>query len=461
LTIFLSRRETLWLYLSVDKELRMRKALWIAGLAFFTAFVAPGCHRAGSDAPKYGELHEFIWHTKFIDVHSHPEPGPVKYDPKNYYPVLEPMISRPYFPVDKTRISVVDSLEPAALKALYGYEKDDVAESDLPELEKLCLKFWEPGNREGFNRAMDICGIEKVFANLESPGEDLDKDRVLWVPFVDVLLYPFDPSAIKSISPFFRQAQQRYYEEGKALPEKYNRRVEDLKSYLRLVDAVLDDHKKNDARALKFASAYIRTVWFEDVDQEEAEALFLKALRAKLQDKDEYKKIQDFLARYICEKAGELDLPVHFHTGFGYVATLKSLDSSPLNLESLFSDMRFQKTRFVMLHTGYPWGPMIEPLLEKENVHVEFSAANWMIYWDNLADLLYQWLSYHDLAEKIMFGSDAGTPVFYWIAAENSRRALYLALSRLVDMKRFDEDMAVSVARKIMRGNAIRVHKLD
>ena len=84
-----------------------------------------------------------------------------------------------------------------------------------------------------------------------------------------------------------------------------------------------------------------------------------------------------------------------------------------------------------------------------------------MIYWDNLADLLYQWLSYHDLAEKIMFGSDAGTPVFYWIAAENSRRALYLALSRLVDMKRFDEDMAVSVARKIMRGNAIRVHKLD
>jgi len=197
------------------------------------------------------------------------------------------------------------------------------------------------------------------------------------------------------------------------------------------------------------------------VDEDEAAAIFREAGKAKLTDKNEYKKIQDFIARYICAKAGELDLPVHFHTGFGYVATLRNLDSNPLNLESIFSDMRFEKTRFVMLHSGYPWGPLMEPMLEKKNVFVEFSAVNWMVYWDNLADLLYQWLSYHNLAEKIMFGSDAGTPVFYWIAAENSRRALYMALSRLVDLNRFDEDMAILIARKIMRDNAIRVHKLD
>jgi len=60
-----------------------------------------------------------------------------------------------------------------------------------------------------------------------------------------------------------------------------------------------------------------------------------------------------------------------------------------------------------------------------------------------------------------MFGSDAGAPVFYWIAAENSRRALYIALSNLVDMKRFDEGKAISIAKKIMRDNAIRIHDLD
>jgi len=48
---------------------------------------------------------------------------------------------------------------------------------------------------------------------------------------------------------------------------------------------------------------------------------------------------------------------------------------------------------------------------------------------------------------------DAGTPVFYWIAAENSRRAPYIALSRLIDRKRFDETKAIDIARKIMREN--------
>ncbi|MDH4272145.1 MAG: amidohydrolase [Candidatus Aminicenantes bacterium] len=439
----------------------MRQSFRFFWLALFLILFSLACRRSEDSLPKYVALHDFIWNTQFIDVHSHPEPGPVKYDGNNYYPVLEPMISRPYFPVDKTRISVVDTLEAEALKALYGYTKDDVTESDLPELERLSLKFWEPGNREALNKAMDICGIEKVFANQEKPGEDLDKGRFLWVPFVDFLIYPFDPSAVKSISPFFRQAQKRYYEEGKDLPEKFNIKINDLGSYLRLVDAVLSHYKTNDARALKFASAYIRTLWFDDVDEDEAAAIFREAGKAKLTDKNEYKKIQDFIARYICAKAGELDLPVHFHTGFGYVATLRNLDSNPLNLESIFSDMRFEKTRFVMLHSGYPWGPLMEPMLEKKNVFVEFSAMNWMVYWDNLAELLYQWLSYHNLAGKIMFGSDAGTPVFYWIAAENSRRALYMALSRLVDLNRFDEDMAILIARKIMRDNAIRVHKLD
>ena len=439
----------------------MRLLIRLFGLTLFLVLFNSACRRPENGAAEYAALHDFIWKTHFIDVHSHPAPGPVKYDGNSYYPALEPLISRPYFPVDKTRISVVDALEPEALRALYGYPKDDVTESDLPELERLSLKFWEPGNKVAMNKAMDICGIERVFANQEDLGEDLDRGRFLWVPFVDSLIYPFDASAVKSISPFFKKAQNGYYEDGRRLRERFDAGTDDLGSYLRFVDAVLGHYKSSDAKALKFASAYIRTLWFDEVEEDEAAAIFGEAMKAGITDRDKYKKVQDFLARYICAKAGELDLPVHFHTGFGYVATLKNLDSSPLNLESIFSDMRFEKTRFVMLHTGYPWGPLIEPLLEKKNVHVEFSAANWMVYWDNLADLLYQWLSYHDLAGKIMFGSDAGTPVFYWIAAENSRRALYLALSRLIDLKRFDEDKAISIARKIMRDNAIRVHKLD
>jgi hypothetical protein len=56
---------------------------------------------------------------------------------------------------------------------------------------------------------------------------------------------------------------------------------------------------------------------------------------------------------------------------------------------------------------------------------------------------------------------DAGTPLSHWIAEENSRRAIYIVLSKLIDMNRFDEAKAIDIARKIMRDNAIRVHNLD
>jgi len=436
---------------------RVKTSILTAVLAIF----GTACLDTNGVKIPYKKLHDFIWETRFVDVHSHPIAGHMEFDGRSHYPILEPVISRPYFPVDRDRLAVADALEPEALEELYGYTKEEVTASDFPELERLSRNFWQAGKRDSFNRAMDICGIDTVLANLEELGDAFDRARVRWVAFVDSLIYPFDSAAIKSISPFFKQSLQRYYFQGKALAEKFDMSTEDLDSYLRFVDAVLNDCKENDAAALKFASAYIRTLRFDVVEKGEAESIFADGRRTKLTDRKRYKKIQDYIARYICKRAGSLDLPVHFHTGFGYVATLKNLDSNPLNLESIFSDMRFANTRFVMLHAGYPWWDLLEPLLEKKNVFVEFSAANWMIYWDQLADILYRWLSYHGLTGKIMFGSDAGTPVFFWIAAENSRRALYMALSKLIDQKRMSESMAISIAGKIMRENAIRIHNLD
>jgi predicted TIM-barrel fold metal-dependent hydrolase len=158
--------------------------------------------------------------------------------------------------------------------------------------------------------------------------------------------------------------------------------------------------------------------------------------------------------------AGGLALPVHFHTGFGADAGLKNLDSHPLNLESIFSDRRFDQTQFLILHAGYPFWDKLKPALEKRNVFVDFSAVNWMVFDFELAEILADWLAYPGLTEKIMFGSDAGAPVFFWMAAENTRRALYLALAGLIDRGVLDEQEAVEVAGKVQRRNALRLHRL-
>lgn len=409
---------------------------------------------------KYERLFEFIKNTQFIDVHSHPVAGHFEYKIKDPYPTLEPPIGRPFWPIKKERIAVFDTMQVDALKEIYGYKGDDVTEKDLPELKRLSQKFWEKGKKKRFNSVLDICGIEKVFSNSRSQRKDLDLERVLWVPFVDLFFYPFESSGLKSIDPELKRSLKYYSKDVWELSEKHKIKIKDLSSYLLFIDKVLDDYKRNNAVALKVVSGYIRTLWFDDPERDEVNIIFEEGLKGELSSWKRYKKLQDFTARYIFMRAGELKLPVHFHTGFGANAGLKNLDSNPLNLESIFSDIRFKDTQFIMLHAGYPFWDKLKPLLEKRNIYVDFSAVNWFIFRHELKKILYEWLCYPGASEKIMFGTDGGAPVFFWIAAKNSRNALYQALAKLINNRIISEEKAILIAEKIMRNNAIRVHHL-
>ncbi len=177
---------------------------------------------SGTEEPKYKKLFEFIEETKFVDVHSHPSTGHVRYEIEDPYPTLEPPISRPFWPIKKERIAVFDSMQVEALREIYGYEKDDVKEKDMEELETLSVEFWKAGEREGFNKILDICGIEKVFSNSKHPRKNLDEKRVLWVPFADQFFYPLDPSGLKAISNFLKESLQDYQKEVVKLSKKFN-----------------------------------------------------------------------------------------------------------------------------------------------------------------------------------------------------------------------------------------------
>lgn len=200
------------------------------------------------------------------------------------------------------------------------------------------------------------------------------------------MLFPREASELKAVDPDLKKILASSNQEIRERSEKLKKTINDLPSYLSFVDDVLADYKKNGAVALKVGIAYSRTLWFDDPDWEEVAGIFAEGLASKLDSWEKYKKVQDFVARHIFLKAGELGLPVHFHTGFGADAGLKNLDSNPLNLESIFSDVRFKNTQFLMLHAGYPFWDKLKPLLEKRNVFVEFSAANWMVFEEELTN---------------------------------------------------------------------------
>ncbi len=415
---------------------------------------------AGWAQARYGRLEAFIARTRLIDVHAHPSARHVDHPADDTYPTLEPPIGRPYWPVVKERIAVFDTLEPEALRAIYGYTGTDVTEGDLPVLRGLSRKFWEAGGPAGLDRVLDICGIERVLADSEEPRSDVDPARVAWVPFVDCFMFPFAAPAIKALSPDLREMLDSCSGAVAGRLAKSGMSAIHLGAYLDFVDAALEGFKRRGAAALKVGIAYHRTLRFDDPAWEEAAAVYADGRRGTLDSWEKYKKLQDAIARRVFLKAGELGLPVHFHTGFGADARLKTTDSNPLNLESVIADLRFRNTRFLILHAGYPYWNELKPLLEKRNVFVEFSAANWMVFEAELADILTGWLAYPGASEKIMFGSDAGAPVFFWIAAHNSRQALYRALAGLIDKGIITEDKAILIAGRVMRDNALRFHSL-
>lgn len=422
------------------------------------ALTAFACSGPGT---KHAALRDAIENTRFIDVHAHPSLAPIDYPPGDRYPTLEPPISRPYWVAPEGRIAVFDALQVRGLQAVYGYTRPTVAEADLPEIKKLSEEFWKDGRRAGLNRVLDRCGIERVFYNADSRKDDLDPGRTAWVPFIDSYLSPFPAPNLKGVSPDFREWLASSAGEVGERAKSAGRSFADLPSYLAFVEAALASLKERGAAALKLGVAYTRTLWFDDPDEAEVRSLFAAGVEGTVADWPAYKKVQDFIARHIFLKAGELGLPVHVHTGFGADAGLRSLDSSALNLESVLSDLRFKGTRFLILHAGYPLADKLKPLLEKRNAFVEFSAVNWMVFEEELARILEDWFLYPGAAEKVMFGSDAGAPVLFWIAARNSRDALYRALASLIDRGRLTEDGAVRVAEKVMRANALRLHGLS
>lgn len=414
-----------------------------------------GCSAGGT---KYPVLRDAIERTRFIDVHAHPSLAHVDFPAGDRYPTLEPPISRPYWAAPEGRIAVFDALQVRGLQAVYGYTRPAVTEADLPELKRLSQEFWRDGSRAGLDRVLDRCGIERVFYNAGRRKDDLDPGRAAWVPFIDSFLSPFPAPNMTGVSPEFREWLASSAGEIRERAAAAGRAFADLPSYLAFVDAALTSLGEGGAVALKLGVAYARTLWFDDPDEAEVRSLFAAGLKGAIADWPAYKKVQDFVARRVFLKAGELGLPLHVHTGFGADAGLRNLDSSALNLESVLSDMRFKETRFLILHASYPWADKVKPLLEKRNVFVEFSAVNWMVFEEELARILEDWVLYPGAAEKVMFGSDAGAPVLFWVAARNSRDALFRTLAALVDRGRLTEEGAVRIADKVMRANALRLH---
>jgi predicted TIM-barrel fold metal-dependent hydrolase len=133
--------------------------------------------------------------------------------------------------------------------------------------------------------------------------------------------------------------------------------------------------------------------------------------------------------------------------------------ANPLLFEPVLDDPDLRKTKFVMLHGGWPFIGEITALLTKPNAYLDFSQQDLDHTPAALSATLREWLEY--VPEKVLFGSDAypyipemGWEESGWIATRNARQALGRALTGMLRDGEISCARASELARMVLRENA-------
>jgi predicted TIM-barrel fold metal-dependent hydrolase len=231
----------------------------------------------------------------------------------------------------------------------------------------------------------------------------------------------------------------------------------------------MGSQKRGGAIAVKFLTAYVRTLDISNPSARKAKRVYDRYVKGGIPTAGEYKLLQDYLFRYISREAGRLDLAVHIHTGFGIGRYFDVVGSNPLLLEPVFNDPVLRKTNFLITHGGWPFARQTAAMLLKPNVYADFSAIVFLLYPLEVSDVLRSWIEISP--DKVLFGTDGfeldpDMPFINWeeftcMGIRSARQALGLALTEMIRDGEITHEEAVGIARKVLRENAVSLYKME
>lgn len=436
-------------------------------LTLLTLLVLSGGTQVSAQVTADRDLLNEIFKIKAIDNHAHP----VKYvaageKADDEFDAL-PLDAIAPFPLP-VRLSPTNPEFIRAWHDLYGYSHDDMNEAHLRELmtaKQAVLKQHGEGTPAW---VLDQLNIETMFANRVAMGRGLASPRFVWVPFDDALLFPLSNEAAKR----FNQDYKGFYPAEEKLLKRYlgdlrlSALPPTLDGYLKtVVTPTLERQKRNGAVAIKYESAYLRKLDFDNPDEVTARATYARYIRGGEPPANNYKALQDFLFYYIARETGRLGLAVHIHCIEGAGGFYRQSGSNPLLLEAAFNDPSLRKTNFVVVHGGYPFTKEMGSLLSKPNVYADFSAQTLFTYPRELSEILRNWLEFYP--DKVLFGTDAfsfGPEIDWgevaWLSNTSARQALALALTGMMNDGEIDRARAMQLARMVLHDNAAKLYAL-
>ena len=240
-----------------------------------------------------------------------------------------------------------------------------------------------------------------------------------------------------------------------------------------VIEALIDEHAGFDAFetafeervsaalsgehvALKSIAAYRRGLNVGPEDRTDARAAF-ETIRRSWNSRIEHPRLLDYCLHRALDIAGEHGAPVQFHTGFGDPDAHPRL-VSPVHLVECIE--AHPETDIVVLHGGYPYvGQAGYVTATYPNVHLDLSLA--IPFAQHGARRVLSTAMEIAPTTKLLYGSDAfSTPELYVLGARRFRDALATTLEDLIDRSIVREQYAETVARNVLRGNAIELYDL-
>ena len=352
-----------------------------------------------------------------------------------------------------------------AAQAMFGYPYDDFSPEHSKWLLAKKAELKKAKGKEYFSWVLDKIGIERCIANRAMMPDYLDPKRFPWVFFADSFLFPFDNRQITNKNPdeavyipLQEKMLHRWMQQVNQpkLPESFD-------GYLAFISRVLEDNQKRGGIALKFEVAYFRPTTFGDPRKDQAESIYNRFVVGGVPSDKEYLTFQDFIFRYLIREGGRLKLPVHIHTALGIGNFFSLQEGNVLNLEPILRDPRYLSTTFVLIHGGYPYEHQAILFGAANNVYLDTSYQELVMYPSEFKHVLKQWLE--TLPEKITFGTDAfpysdvlGVEESSWLGAQSVRVALAAALAEMISEGEVTETRALELAHAYLHDTAANLY---
>ena len=216
--------------------------------------------------------------------------------------------------------------------------------------------------------------------------------------------------------------------------------------------------KVDKAAALKSIVAYETGLDIRKRPEKEVSAAYERFRKNK--NKEDEKIIRDYFAVMGLKKAGEHDIPIQFHTGFGSAPILNLYRANPMLLADILAEEDIRNTKVVITHSGLPFTRETGYLCSVyPNCYCDVTAITPYAALA-LKNALLEILEFAP-ANRIMFGSDGVlVPETYWFGIHQGVKMLGAALDELVSADWITLQEATEFAELILHKTAKRIYKV-